>query len=318
MLLNEIKKKASNFLQDKCLKTARLALTDVTEAELLAEEATNSDPWGPDAKTMTRLSEAAQDIDDYKRIVDVLHKRFCTVDWKEWRQPYKTLALLEFLLTHGPEDMFEEFHCDVSIIRDLGDFIHIDETGFDWGACMRSRSKRILRLLSDEEELKDAREKALRISREIKGFGNLIVSPSSSPSSSSSRTSISSSFGSYSCDSPTWSRVDETNNVEEHYRSSDALYGNLHKRSPRNNNETSLDKEMGGKHLWETPIEESSSLLDSIKEENKERLDVWSPRQYLRIFGTNPRAPKDAKRFRSLSDVGKKGKKIDRQSSLGH
>ncbi|RRT37067.1 hypothetical protein B296_00058041, partial [Ensete ventricosum] len=42
----------------------------------LAEEATNNDSTGPDAKTMTRLSEAAQDVDDYRRIVDVLHKRY--------------------------------------------------------------------------------------------------------------------------------------------------------------------------------------------------------------------------------------------------
>lgn len=41
----------------------------------LAEEATNSDVLGPDAKTMTRISEAAYDMDDYWRIVDVLHRR---------------------------------------------------------------------------------------------------------------------------------------------------------------------------------------------------------------------------------------------------
>lgn len=41
----------------------------------LAEEVTNSDPWGPDAKTMTLIAEASYDLDDYWRIVDVIHKR---------------------------------------------------------------------------------------------------------------------------------------------------------------------------------------------------------------------------------------------------
>ncbi|GAY60744.1 hypothetical protein CUMW_204420 [Citrus unshiu] len=74
-LINQIKKQASGYLQEK-YKTARLAFTDVSEAELLAEEATNNDPLGPDAKTMTKLAEASCDGDDYWRIVDVLHRRF--------------------------------------------------------------------------------------------------------------------------------------------------------------------------------------------------------------------------------------------------
>ena len=44
-------------------------------SERLAEEATNCDPFGPDAKTMTLIAEASFGTDDYWRIVDVLHKR---------------------------------------------------------------------------------------------------------------------------------------------------------------------------------------------------------------------------------------------------
>lgn len=41
----------------------------------LAEEVTTNDPCSPDARTMTRIAEASFDIDDYWRIVDVLHRR---------------------------------------------------------------------------------------------------------------------------------------------------------------------------------------------------------------------------------------------------
>ncbi|CAL9203268.1 uncharacterized protein LOC135631374 [Musa acuminata AAA Group] len=301
MFLSDIKKKASSYIQEK-YKTALLALTDITAAELLAEEATNNDSTGPDAKTMTRLSEAAHDVDDYRRIVDVLHKRFCTIDFKEWRPSYKALALLEFLLTHGPEGMSEEFHCDVNVIHQLGDFRYTDDKGFDWGACMRSKSKRILRLLGDEEQLKDARAEALRISREIQGFGNLVMSPSasSSPSSSSSsRASRTWSFGSsYSWDCPSWNGPDEPNKRDEaHHVSGD-----------------SVDLKEAEMHLLDAPVQESSCLLISKKEGREGSPDGWSSRLRLRLFG------KDDKRlvFRSLSDVEKEPKKkFERQSSLG-
>ncbi|CAL9065848.1 uncharacterized protein LOC103970871 [Musa acuminata AAA Group] len=301
MFLSDIKKKASSYIQEK-YKTALLALTDITAAELLAEEATNNDSTGPDAKTMTRLSEAAHDVDDYRRIVDVLHKRFCTIDFKEWRPSYKALALLEFLLTHGPEGISEEFHCDVNVIHQLGDFRYTDDKGFDWGACMRSKSKRILRLLGDEEQLKDARAEALRISREIQGFGNLVMSPSasSSPSSSSSsRASRTWSFGSsYSWDCPSWNGPDEPNKRDEaHHVSGD-----------------SVDLKEAEMHLLDAPVQESSCLLISKKEGREGSPDGWSSRLRLRLFG------KDDKRlaFRSLSDVEKEPKKkFERQSSLG-
>ncbi|KAE9612075.1 hypothetical protein Lal_00022238 [Lupinus albus] len=74
LLLNQIKKQTTNFLQEK-YKSARITFTDVTEVELLAEEATNKDDCSPDAKTMTRIAEASFDVDEYWRIVDVLHRR---------------------------------------------------------------------------------------------------------------------------------------------------------------------------------------------------------------------------------------------------
>ncbi|OVA18827.1 Epsin domain [Macleaya cordata] len=71
---HEFKKQASFFLKEK-IKTARLVLTDVTPAELLTEEATNGNPWAPDTRTMGLISRAAFEVDDYWRIVEILHKR---------------------------------------------------------------------------------------------------------------------------------------------------------------------------------------------------------------------------------------------------
>ncbi|PPD95660.1 hypothetical protein GOBAR_DD07315 [Gossypium barbadense] len=169
LLLNKIRKQASCFLQEK-YRNARIAFSDVTAAELLAEEATNNDPWGPDARTMTKISEASFNMNDYWRIVYVLHKRLDHIDWKHWRQSYKTLTLLEFLLTHGPTTIAEEFLCDSEVIEELGTFTHVDENGFNWGLNMQKRSDKILELLGGGEALTQARLKALKTTKEIKGF----------------------------------------------------------------------------------------------------------------------------------------------------
>lgn len=41
----------------------------------LTEEATDEDLWPPDTRTMGSISRAAFEVDDYWRIVDILHKR---------------------------------------------------------------------------------------------------------------------------------------------------------------------------------------------------------------------------------------------------
>nr|XP_016434947.1 PREDICTED: uncharacterized protein LOC107761254 [Nicotiana tabacum] len=74
-VLHEFRRQASLFLREK-IRTARLALTDVTPPQLLAEEATNGDLSAPNMQTMRLISRAAFEADDYWRIADILHKRF--------------------------------------------------------------------------------------------------------------------------------------------------------------------------------------------------------------------------------------------------
>ncbi|XP_077239076.1 ENTH/VHS family protein [Tasmannia lanceolata] len=176
---HELKKQASFFFKEK-IRTARLALTDVTPAQLLTEEATNGNPWGPDTRTMGLISRAAFEIDDYWRIVEILHNRFLRFDRKNWRESYKALILLEHLLTHGPESVAAEFHGDRDVIRELGRFQYIDERGFNWGLNMRKKSERILQLLEKGELLKEERNRARKISRGIEGFGSFCHRSSSS------------------------------------------------------------------------------------------------------------------------------------------
>ncbi|XP_076911225.1 ENTH domain-containing protein C794.11c-like isoform X2 [Bidens hawaiensis] len=165
------KKQASFFLKEK-IKTARLALTDVTPAQLMVEEATNDNPWAPDALTLKTLSKSAFEIDDYWRIVNVLHNRLARFDAKNWRIPYKAVVVLEHLLTHGPESVAEEFQTHKDVIQEMTNFQFIDEKGFNWGLNVRMKSERILKFLNDLSILKEERARARKLSRGIQGFGS--------------------------------------------------------------------------------------------------------------------------------------------------
>ncbi|KAD6796545.1 hypothetical protein E3N88_07441 [Mikania micrantha] len=163
---HELRKQASFFWKEK-VKAARLALTDVTPAELLTEEAMVEDVWPPDTRSMGIISRAAFEVDDYWRIVNILHKRLWKFDKEKWRGSYKALIILDHLLTHGPERISEEFQCDKEVIKEMAIFQHLDQEK------VREKSERILKLLEEDRSfLKEERGRARKLTSGIKGFGS--------------------------------------------------------------------------------------------------------------------------------------------------
>jgi epsin len=55
--------------------------------------------------------------------------RLIKFDRKNWRIFYKTLLLLEHLLTHGPLRVADEFQCDKDAIKEMASFQFVDEKG---------------------------------------------------------------------------------------------------------------------------------------------------------------------------------------------
>lgn len=167
----EFKKQASFFFKEK-IKTARLALTDVTPAQLLTEEATNGSLSAPDTRMLKAISKAAFEVDDYFRILEILRSRLVKFDKKNWRTSYRALIVIEYLMTHGPESVAKVFQADKDVIRDMACFQLIDEKGFNWGLNVRLKSERILLLLEEGSLLKEERNRARKVSRGIEGFGS--------------------------------------------------------------------------------------------------------------------------------------------------
>ncbi|KAE8655425.1 putative Dolichyl-phosphate beta-glucosyltransferase [Hibiscus syriacus] len=131
LVMQEFKKQASFFFKEK-IKTARLALTDVTPVQLLTEEATDGTRLSQSICNMDVISRAAFEVDDYWRIVESLHKRLefkvvSKFDARIWRESYNALVLLEHLLTHGPLRVAEEFQPDKSFIKQMANSQYIDD-----------------------------------------------------------------------------------------------------------------------------------------------------------------------------------------------
>ncbi|KAK4406138.1 Clathrin interactor EPSIN 3 [Sesamum angolense] len=177
-LMQELKRQASFFLRQK-IKTARLALTDVTPAQILTEEVTNGDSMAADVHAITLISRAAFEVDDYERIVHILHLRLSKFDEVNWRGSYKALVLLEHLLTHGPQRIAEEFESDQDFITDMANFSYVDDKGFDWGLSVKKKAERVIELLEDRVYLKEERAKARKLTFGIKGFGSFSQNVSS-------------------------------------------------------------------------------------------------------------------------------------------
>ncbi|CAJ1955732.1 unnamed protein product [Sphenostylis stenocarpa] len=299
-LFHDFKKQASFFLKQK-FKTARLALTNVTPAELMTEEVTKGNSLVPDSPTLRSISRAAFELEDYWRIVEILHKRLFKFDKNNWRASYNSLIVVEHLLTHGPESVAEEFQSDKDVINQMKGFQFTDDTGFNWGLTVRKKSERILKLLEDGSLLKEERDRARRLSRGIQGFGSFsqrstqaqrVMHEKSLPATfdrsnsdvNSNDNQENQSFGSnhfldtavvkYSCTSHEGGIFDsQDDRVEPESHSDDQGNTQMHQNSETSSAEimTPSKEEF---HLWNLKGE-SNPLLDG-SQENESRLGIFT------------------------------------------
>lgn len=174
---------------------------------------------------------------------------------------------------------------------------------------MKKKSDEILKLLGGGEKLKEARLKALKVTREIQGFGG---SMTSSPNSSSSEASTFSSFLSCSTTTtPTWNDINELNKFQLPF---------LAKESPESTDFSAKNKNVEGSHLWDCPeIQETGSLLDP-EDVGGGKTDGVISGICSKLVGISPsKGYNNGEKvgFRSVSDAGRTmKKKYDRQHSL--
>ncbi|MCJ1325211.1 Epsin-3, clathrin recruitment and traffic between the Golgi and endosome [Thelotrema lepadinum] len=105
----------------------------------------------------TRLISYSQLLNE---IMPMIYKRFTEKSAEEWRQIYKSLQLLEFLIKNGSERVIDDARSHLSLLKMLRQFQFYDQNGKDQGINVRNRAKELADLLSDVDRIRSERKKA--------------------------------------------------------------------------------------------------------------------------------------------------------------
>ncbi|KAK3111167.1 Epsin-3, clathrin recruitment and traffic between the Golgi and endosome [Teratosphaeriaceae sp. CCFEE 6253] len=136
------------------------AVMNYTETESKVREATNNEPWGASSSVMQEIANATFNYQQLNEIMPMIYKRFTEKSAEEWRQIYKALQLMEFLVKNGSERVIDDARSHLSLLKMLRQFHYIDMNGKDQGINVRNRSKELTDLLSDVERIRAERKKA--------------------------------------------------------------------------------------------------------------------------------------------------------------
>lgn len=90
----------------------------------------------------------------------MIYKRFTEKSAEEWRQIYKALQLLEFLIKNGSERVIDDARSHLTLLKMLRQFHYIDQNGKDQGVNVRNRAQELATLLSDVDRIRSERKKA--------------------------------------------------------------------------------------------------------------------------------------------------------------
>ncbi|KAH6619336.1 hypothetical protein B0J18DRAFT_370294 [Chaetomium sp. MPI-SDFR-AT-0129] len=163
MDLNNIKKQVSNLtLYDikAGVRKMQNAVMNYTEMEAKVREATNNEPWGASSTQMQEIADGTFNYQTLNEIMPMIYRRFTEKAAEEWRQIYKALQLLEFLIKHGSERVIDDARSHITLLKMLRQFHFIDQNGKDQGVNVRHRAKELADLLGDVERIRAERKKA--------------------------------------------------------------------------------------------------------------------------------------------------------------
>ncbi|KAL2795628.1 hypothetical protein BJX66DRAFT_165869 [Aspergillus keveii] len=146
------------------------AVMNYTEMEAKVREATNNEPWGASTTLMQEIATGTHSYQLLNEIMPMIYKRFTDKTSEEWRQIYKGLQLLEFLIKNGSERVVDDARSHLSLLRMLRQFHYIDPNGKDQGINVRNRAQELVKLLGDVELIRSERKKARSNRNKFRGF----------------------------------------------------------------------------------------------------------------------------------------------------
>lgn len=142
------------------VRKAQNAVLNLSDIEAKVREATNNEPWGASNSLMAEIARGTFNYRDREEISNMIYRRFTEKSAHEWRQIYKSLQLMEYLVKNGSERFVDDARANISLVSMLKSFHYIDSKGVDQGINIRNRSKELVTLLNDESKIRSERKKA--------------------------------------------------------------------------------------------------------------------------------------------------------------
>ncbi|KAK4515646.1 uncharacterized protein ATC70_010597 [Mucor velutinosus] len=143
-----------------------------TEMEAKVHEATNNEPWGASSTLMQEIAQGTYNYQYFNEIMPTVYRRFTEKESKQWRQIYKALVLLEYLIKNGSERVVDDARSHVSMIKVMRNFYYIDDKGKDEGLNVRNRAKEIVELLGNTDKIRSERKLAKKNRNKYTGVGS--------------------------------------------------------------------------------------------------------------------------------------------------
>eukprot|EP00891_Asterochloris_glomerata_P003141 jgi/Astpho2/3141/Aster-x0147 len=124
---------------------------------------------GPTGTLLNDLAEASHDAADCAIIFAVVELR---LDYpaEKWRNVYKALIVLEFLLKRGGSQCVRLAEDLIAKLEHLGQFAYISVDGRDQGVNVRHRAQAVLLLMRDSNRLQQEREAFAHKRKAYQGF----------------------------------------------------------------------------------------------------------------------------------------------------
>ncbi|CAD7970960.1 unnamed protein product [Amoebophrya sp. A120] len=148
---------------------------DKTPLEKKLHEATSNQNWNVSNTLKYSLSDATRSGHDFRVIMQHIWECIHPAKGRKWRQVFKALTLLEFLVKNGADRCTDDVRDNQFKIRQLSSFSHIEE-GKDRGQGVRDLSSIILQLVNDQTVLQEERGKAKESRQRTQGIANNTIS----------------------------------------------------------------------------------------------------------------------------------------------
>lgn len=124
--------------------------------------------WGASSTILNEIARDSFDYDKFALITQLMWESMENQRPAAWRIVFKGLSLLEHLIKNGSERCVDDARNHGHTLRSLHQFNYYEGT-IDRGLGVREKSKQLVELLSDDERIREERQKARKLREKFGG-----------------------------------------------------------------------------------------------------------------------------------------------------